>query len=748
MTVALTFTTPLLLIGALAAAVPFVLHLLASVRAQEVFFPTLRFLKMSMEKTARRRRIQHWALLLVRSVLLALLALAVAEPVSRATGGWLTGRRTAAAIVLDNSYSMAVKSQTSSRFSKAQTELNALLGGDDQPALAAVLTTNGGTVSRKLTARLGPLRDAVAKVSVGYGRAPISQRVAAAIKLLQNESIPQRSVYILSDLQRNSFEELASLRALAQAQDIHILIVNTADETVENVGISDLEITGKRIVDEVLQFTATLVNSSPTDRVVDVALRTGAGGVVQRLRKSLRAAGHEGSSATVRFRHRFNRIGPASGEVFLDLNDDLAVDNIRRFSLNIGRRIKALVVRGQASTTDAPTFDPAMMLRVALQPYVDASNPWPISPQTIEAKQLAAAELHEMDVLFLAEVSDFTEKQARAIETFVRDGGTVVFFLGPGLQIDNYNNQLGQKSDADGGLLPGKLLECVGEVGPDADAVAVDWVDIRHPYFEGFYENLSDYLTVLVQRYVRLAAPARVGRVLVRLANGDPLVTVKNFGTGRVVLCTTTASPKWSNLPTTGLFLPMAVRISVLARQELTDDNMYLPGSQVVIKPDGLNEPPAGAVVSVTLPGADGNSQPVPVALKKTREGDLAVFSDTARLGTYSWKVVAPGMGPGESFGSGSFVVNPSGPESCLESIPAGRFIDALHRSGVKRVYVGSTLGEVRAAAKTASQGRNWWDLILSVVIILLVVEAVVANRFRGRRGDVVESHLNPRLAR
>ncbi len=53
------FATPLLLLGLLATAIPFILHLLSSVKAQEVFFPTLRFLKRSMEKTARRRRIQN-----------------------------------------------------------------------------------------------------------------------------------------------------------------------------------------------------------------------------------------------------------------------------------------------------------------------------------------------------------------------------------------------------------------------------------------------------------------------------------------------------------------------------------------------------------------------------------------------------------------------------------------------------------------------------------------------------------------
>ena len=112
---ALPFATPLLLIGLVAAAIPFVLHLLSSVRAQEVYFPTLRFLKASLQKTARRRHIQHWLLLLLRSGLLALLAIAVAEPISQATGGWLGGQEHAAVIILDNSGSMGIQFQARQR---------------------------------------------------------------------------------------------------------------------------------------------------------------------------------------------------------------------------------------------------------------------------------------------------------------------------------------------------------------------------------------------------------------------------------------------------------------------------------------------------------------------------------------------------------------------------------------------------------------------------------------------------------
>ena len=122
MILAFTFNNAWLLLGLLAAAIPVLLHLLSSVRAPEVFFPTLRFLNISMEKTARRRRLEHWLLLVIRSLLLAMLALAVAEPILQATSGFLADKRFAAVLVVDNSHSMGVQDAGSSRFEHARRE--------------------------------------------------------------------------------------------------------------------------------------------------------------------------------------------------------------------------------------------------------------------------------------------------------------------------------------------------------------------------------------------------------------------------------------------------------------------------------------------------------------------------------------------------------------------------------------------------------------------------------------------------
>ncbi len=741
----MTFATPLLLIGVLAAGIPFLLHLLSSVRAQDMMFPTLRFLRMSMEKTARRRRLQHWLLLLLRAALLAILALALAEPISRATGGWLAGQSYAAVLVLDNGYSMAAGGTRGTRLERAKADATALISGDEKPALAALLTTNGGYVSGSLSSGLDDLREGIARTRIGYGPVPLAQRFRSALRMLEEDNSPRKAIYLFSDLQRESFERLAALEDLARAKDIHVLVVDAARGEPSNVGLSDLQVTGRRVVDSVLEFTAMLANSSPTDKTLDVVFQLDGAGASRRVRKTLRPAGQEGDRATVRFHHRFTQPGAATGTIYLDHTDDLALDNVRRFSLDIGDRVRAVIVRGEGEGFAG--LGPAAMLRMALDPYEDASMPWPIRPKIVQAGDLTASDLEAADIAFLCDVPGFTPAQAEAIAAFTRTGGTTVIFLGPAARPDNYNEVFVQQITAEGGLLPGRLERAVGEVGPDADSVQIGQVDIEHPIFAGLYETHADYLSVLVQRYVRFSPSARPGRTLVRLANGDPLIQAKPFGSGRAVLCTTTAGPRWSNLPVTGLFLPMVARMSLLARRELHGDGMVLAGSQVTIRPDlsGLGTAAAGGqlMVNVFPPTRGGETvpQPTDLPLAATDEGHIATFEATEELGLYRWKVIRRGGGLADGPG-GEFAVNPFGPECKLDAMPAGAFRRALAAGGLERAYVAPSLDAVHAAAAAESEGRNWWDLLLAVVILVFVFEAIAANRRGAESG--VPAHLQP----
>jgi Mg-chelatase subunit ChlD len=106
----LEFLTPMFLVGAAAAAVPVIIHLVQRRRVQRVVFGSVRFLRKMSQRVVRRRRFTELLLILLRTLALAALAFGFARPFlwqpTDRTGHKLAPGQEAALILIDNSYSM------------------------------------------------------------------------------------------------------------------------------------------------------------------------------------------------------------------------------------------------------------------------------------------------------------------------------------------------------------------------------------------------------------------------------------------------------------------------------------------------------------------------------------------------------------------------------------------------------------------------------------------------------------------
>ncbi len=565
----MTFASPILLIGLIAAGIPLLLHLISRVRAQQELFPTLRFLKLSMDKTARRRRIENWLLLLLRSGLFGLLAVAVAQPITKIAGAWWGGAQQVSMILLDNSYSMdtAVNRRGATRFDLAKNDAESLLSGDAKPSMAAILTTVDKSASdyELLTTRLDVLRKQLAAVKTQTTPAVLQQRFVDAIELLNPKHNPQCAVYIFSDLQQLSFNALEQLKDF-DIGGAHVFVVDYSRDDVNNVGVAGLKIKNSPIVGKRMEFVATIVNSSSSPRHVEVRFRVDGDDDAQRAIVELDPAGQTDASKNISFYKAFEQKGIVSGAVELGEVDDLMIDNTRKFRIEIGAPVRALVVSSMVVSDHLRSGDPGAMLKIALdwRRKNQQQIPWPIRVDSAVPDAITPALLKKYDAVFLCEVPVFADSAAAALSQYVRDGGVAMFFLGGDVQSDNYNSMF---HSADG-LLPVAIGFAVGQVGAAAGAQKAT-INIESPYFAGLFDNVSDYGGVLVQRYFVLPKISDdVARVDVRLADGGALLMERKLGRGVVVWCATGCSGGWSNFPRTNLFLPMVMRVALSSRGE------------------------------------------------------------------------------------------------------------------------------------------------------------------------------------
>src|SRR5215470_1621023 len=100
----MAFLNPIFLLGALAAAVPILVHLVRRTRAAKMLFPSLMFLRRIEQKTIRKRRLRNLLLLALRCAALLLLALAFARPYFTKDNAEASASQANRVILIDGSY--------------------------------------------------------------------------------------------------------------------------------------------------------------------------------------------------------------------------------------------------------------------------------------------------------------------------------------------------------------------------------------------------------------------------------------------------------------------------------------------------------------------------------------------------------------------------------------------------------------------------------------------------------------------
>jgi len=196
-----TFLHPLALVGLAAAAIPAFLHLLERRVPPEADFPPLRYLSEAERQNARRLKLRHLLLLILRTALIVLIVLAAARPLfpTQASGGSLH-EPTGVAVILDNSVSSG-------------------LVVDGRPALERLKAMARGSLARATAsdrlwlvladgvARAGTpdvLLATVDSAGISARRLDLTAAVRAATRLVDAEPLPAREVHVVSDLQRTA----------------------------------------------------------------------------------------------------------------------------------------------------------------------------------------------------------------------------------------------------------------------------------------------------------------------------------------------------------------------------------------------------------------------------------------------------------------------------------------------------------------------------------------------------------------
>ena len=202
----ISLLAPLFLaIGAVALAIPVLVHLIHRERSDTIGFPSLMFLRRIPYRSVRRQKIRHWALFLLRCAALILLASAFSRPFFQRGDRVLvtgTGGRELV-ILLDQSYSMGYRDHWARALGAARRAVDAL-GPADRATV--VLFAEEARAANQPTADHAALRAAIDSARLSsqgtrYGPAlKLARKLLEPLRSSPRGSVSRVAISALSDM--------------------------------------------------------------------------------------------------------------------------------------------------------------------------------------------------------------------------------------------------------------------------------------------------------------------------------------------------------------------------------------------------------------------------------------------------------------------------------------------------------------------------------------------------------------------
>lgn len=509
-----SFLSPLFLVGALAAAVPILLHLFHRKTDVVIDFPSVKLLTQAPVQHHRRRQLRELILLALRVAALVLLAVSFARPY--VAGAAAPASAPVTIVALDTSMSLSAPGQFARAQQAASQAVDAAPGGH---AVALITFADAATVVVAPTSDRSQVQAAIAAATPGAGGTRYRTALAGASEVLGSRD---GQVVVVTDLQQAGWEandaggipdgvEVRVAGVAAPAGNLAVTSAVRRDRviaaTVQNYGADEAETAVRLMVDgkEVAEASASMAPFAAAD---------------------------------VELRGAFGEAG--SAQVVIADDSGYQADNVRYVALDPPPAVPiAVLVADPTGASGGIYLERALSVAGGGREFaVTVADGRVLSKWT-------PAEMSRYASLMVLGTRTLDRGGRELVRNYLAGGGQVLLALG---------------ADVD----PGTLADAIGtDLGVAPAPVSVRSAtlvatDSRHPIFRPFLIPSGALGDVQVDRHRRLNE--QEGRtVLARLSGGDAALTEQLVGNGRLLVFASDLDNQWSRFPLHPSFVPFAV---------------------------------------------------------------------------------------------------------------------------------------------------------------------------------------------
>ncbi len=684
----MTFLSPTILWGLLAAAIPVLIHLLSLRNTREIEFSSIKFIKALEHETIRHLKLRQWLLVIIRTLIIIFLVLMFARPVQRGFAvGWMAGEQEAQVVlIVDNSASVAVKTDNGSLLDIAKQAANQSISLFEGQTKVDIYQTN--PARRVFSGTLNEpdnIRNALEGISQTESEDDLWGVVDTILAGYEFRE-PNQECFIFSDFQRRpkpGFLTAAGTDTIETNWRIYCVALPAMQSNLSIRNVTPLN--QVRMSNSLLKLNTSIHNDgrvSQSNVPVELYLNDERVGQVisdfdpQRSRDFL-------------FQAYPGQDGIINGRLTIP-HDDFHLDNEFTFETIIPDEINAMIVGG----SDVEIH----LLRTALR-SIDQNMEFLFVETRLDSQPRALA-LDNIDVLIMYNPGTLSQPVVDEITSFLEAGGGIIWFNGdrcfePGYaRIEQAFNLPHPRQSVH---LEGEAYYSVLTSDPDHPLLSdLDLLNLQNELPQVF-----GYVDVSLNRS---------HHSVLSIDNGRPLlIDFKPVG-GRIFLFSSLLDLRWNDLGLRGLVVPLLHRMLMLLA---TDESLVQPVEVDQEKIVPLERELLNKQWELITPS---NKH---VLLIPDYSSESLLIDATGEVGSYQVLM------EGQLFTNFSVVLSKS--EYPSQRSGEGTIIDRLPADQARWISIDENYLD---NLKDIRFGKSLWRTFLILAIILLLVESAI-GRFR-----------------
>lgn len=602
----ISFASPALAVaGAACVAVPVLLHLLLRRRRTPVEWAAMDLLREALRRTERRRRVERWLLLAVRTMVVAAAAAAIAAPfLGQAETG--TGMPRTLVVVIDDGIASAERLEDGTALERsvrmARSRIDALSEGDRVAVVLASRPGLGADAPASLDRRAALQRlDAVESSERAADMAAALATAGAIVSMPESEGT-ERIVLVASAFREGTLASMPALGTLGTPERPVRLDAEDAPPAVGgNLRITALET--DRVAGAGPDAPASVrvtVTRDRGDGTAEAVLRVSGPTLTAAAERPISlAAGERERTVVLQLSERpsVGAVDPRRSVLATLSADAQPMDDGRAAVLASVDRLRAVVVDRRQFGIDAGVdrLPAGEWVARALAPSdVSAIDVVNVDPAAFDGRSLAGA-----DLAVLAQPQLLSATQWEVLDAFVLRGGTLAVLPPASERVQAWMAAFIDRIRAPWTA----ALEAVTLDPPDS-------LTADRPG-GGMLRALAPEVPLLAPSVdvVRIV-PVQVGSdstaVQLRTASGAPVLLEwrPREARGTVLLFTCAIDPMWTSLPLKPLMVPMWQEMASESRRRSGAERSVRVGAVPMVDMPGVSELRPVAADGGALPGA------------------------------------------------------------------------------------------------------------------------------------------------